>query len=203
MAHRPDKYRNYEEFEANNELGVDFAFSQADRESSAVVVAPHGDNIEPGTSELAVAIAGNEHSLYRFEGLRPPRLAWGLHISSHRFDAPGCRPLIQSAQFAVAIHGERTCLTPVVFLSGLGEELMNEMGGALLGAGFDTRLHLNPKLQGKDEANICNLGTSGAGLQFEISRPLRRRFFASLTRAGRQHRTQLFWEFVFAVRSCL
>lgn len=55
----------------------------------------------------------------------------------------------------------------------------------------------------EDEENICALGASGVGLQFEISRPLRRLFYASLARVGRQHGTPLFNKFVSTVRSYL
>lgn len=33
-------------------------------------IAIHGGNIEPGTSELAEELAGNEFNLYKFECLR-------------------------------------------------------------------------------------------------------------------------------------
>lgn len=203
MSGRDDEYDNFAQLAADNEFGVDYVYSAKDRAAPVVVAAPHGGTIERGTSELAVAIAGKEHSLYLFEGLVPPREAWALHISSHRFDAPGCRPLLEAADFAVAVHGEKTCPEPVAFLGGLDANLVNEVGGALLGAGFDVRLHPNPLLQGEDEENICNLGSNGGGIQFELSRPLRRLFFASLTRAGRRQPTALFHEFVAAVRSCL
>lgn len=198
-----DKYRNYGELENVEEYGVDYRFWQQNRRSVAVIVAPHGGTIERGTSELAIAIAGQEHSLYLFEGLKPPRRAWALHISSHRFDAPGCRELIEHSQFAVGIHGERQCKLPVAFLGGLDCDLMNAAGDALLSRGFDVRLHPDPDLQGLHKKNICNIGANKAGLQFEISRPLRRLFFASLTVQGRQYCTPLFYDFVRAVRSCL
>ena len=39
------------------------------KEANIVIIAPHGGGIEPGTSELAIAIAGEELSFAVFEGL--------------------------------------------------------------------------------------------------------------------------------------
>jgi phage replication-related protein YjqB (UPF0714/DUF867 family) len=51
------------------------------------VIAPHGGGIEPGTSELATAIAGDDFSLYLFEGLKSAGNG-ELHITSTNFDEP-------------------------------------------------------------------------------------------------------------------
>jgi phage replication-related protein YjqB (UPF0714/DUF867 family) len=55
------------------------------------IIAPHGGKIEPGTSEIAAAIAGDDYSLYRFQGLRD-RPREELHITSAKFDEPTCGP---------------------------------------------------------------------------------------------------------------
>ena len=55
--------------------------------SDVAVVAIHGGKIEPGTSELARAVARDDHPFYLFEGLKPQGNR-DLHISSGRFDDP-------------------------------------------------------------------------------------------------------------------
>lgn len=200
MISRPDKYRDYADLVLHEQRGVAFEFLEVNRHSELAVVAPHGGGIEPGTSELAGAIAGNNYSLYLFEGLKAAN-NFDLHISSHRFDAPGCRPLIQGARVALAIHGEGSA-EPVVFIGGRDRELMSLLQDTLQSAGFTARKHENPELQGEHPDNICNIGTSGVGVQLEISHGLRAQFFASLTRAGRKQLTPAFHEFVSAVRFC-
>lgn len=196
-----DKYRDYAHLAQHEHRGVDFEFLEINRASEMVVLAPHGGGIEPGTSELAAAIAGKDYSLFLFEGLKATHNFADLHISSHRFDAPGCRPLIQSARTALAIHGEGS-LQPVVYLGGSDRLQMTLLQNTLQATGFIVRKHDNPELQGEHPDNICNIGTSHAGVQLEISHGLRAQFFASLDRAGRKQPTPLFHDFVSAVRFC-
>jgi len=51
-----------------------------------------------------------------------------------------------------------------------------------------------------DEQNLCNRGQSGAGVQLELSRALRRSLFESLTPSGRARPTPYFTAFVDALR---
>jgi phage replication-related protein YjqB (UPF0714/DUF867 family) len=52
-------------------LGKDYRIVVERRsDSSVAVVAPHGGSIERGTYEIARAIAGNDFSLYPFEGTK-------------------------------------------------------------------------------------------------------------------------------------
>lgn len=199
MAHT-DKYRDYDDLVRHEQLGVTFDYQVTNRHSELVVLAPHGGGIEPGTSELARAIAGSNYSLYLFEGLKSAN-NFDLHISSHRFDAPGCRALSQAAQVVLTIHGEGSA-HPVVFVGGRDQSFLARMQDRLRSAGFTVRRHANPELQGEHPDNICNIGRSRAGVQLEISLGLRTLLFASLTRAGRQQPTPLFHDFVSAVRFC-
>ena len=50
-------------------------------------MAPHGGGIEPGTTEIAEAVAGHEHTFYSFSGVKA-RGNSVLHITSSRFDEP-------------------------------------------------------------------------------------------------------------------
>lgn len=195
-----DKYRDYAHLSQHESFGIDFVYSEVNRHSEMVVVAPHGGGIEPGTSEVATAIAGQNYSRYLFEG-RKNSENFALHISSERFDAPGCRPLIQSSCVAITIHGEGSN-EPVVFIGGRDRQWIALLQDALLAAGFVAKKHPDPGLQGEHPDNICNLGTSRAGVQLEISQGLRTQFFPSLTREGRKHPTNRFHEFVSVVRFC-
>jgi phage replication-related protein YjqB (UPF0714/DUF867 family) len=73
----------------------------------------------------------------------------------------------------------------------------------LEGADFVVRRHPRKELQGLDPANICNRGTTGAGVQLELSHAVRQTMFKSLTRKGRRHTTARFTAFVEALRRAI
>ena len=80
-----DKYKNFEELAANEQEGSDFQVRFRTRRGPMAVIAPHGGGIEPGTSELADAIANADLSFYAFEGIKKAANRV-LHITSGRFD---------------------------------------------------------------------------------------------------------------------
>ena len=53
-----DQYENFEELSQNETVGVDFRILARRARAAFDIVAPHGGGIEPGTSEIADAIAG-------------------------------------------------------------------------------------------------------------------------------------------------
>jgi len=56
---------------------------------------------------------------------------------------------------------------------------------------------------GSSPRNLCNRGTSGAGVQLEISLGLRTQLFISLEAAGRRNPTDLFSEFIGTLSAAL
>jgi phage replication-related protein YjqB (UPF0714/DUF867 family) len=166
--------------------GIDYAVHILCRERSGVaVIAPHGGRIEGRTSEVARLIAGDEHRLYLFEGLRTTGDNFDcLHLASHRFDEPRALDLISSCDIVVSVHGYAGP-GPDVLLGGLNERLKQELAQALAKIGLScvTDGHRFP---GKDPRNICNRGRSGEGAQLELSEELRRGGdWVGLTRAVR------------------
>ena len=169
--------------------------------ATIVVLAPHGGSIEPGTSEIARAIAGVDFSFYAFEGKKKQHNN-RLHITSTRFDEPICLALVAGSECAIAIHGENSD-EKVVFLGGRDEVKIRRLDDVLKQHGFCVRAHKSPRLQGTDLANICNRGRAQAGVQIELSNGLRRSFFRSLSPKGRRTPTRRLREFVTAVREAL
>ncbi len=98
-----DKYRSYSELQKNERQGTDYRIRVVDRGSSVVVVAPHGGEIEPGSSEIAASIAGDTLSLYCFEGLVLDRKHGDLHLASERFDEPKGDTLARQSDIVVGI----------------------------------------------------------------------------------------------------
>jgi len=197
-----DVYRNFAELSETESEGIDFCISTVKRDgSSTVIVAPHGGSIEPGTSEVAKEVANNDLSLAIFEGIKPKGNK-RLHITSTNFDEPRCVELVQESDTVVAIHGEGSDELSV-FLGGRDNELCVELKAALERCGFTVKAHGNPDLHGLNEANICNRGRHGAGVQLELSSGLRQTFFQSLTDKGRKKPTDELFRFAAAVREGL
>src|ERR1700723_2761309 len=136
--------------------GVDYAVHVMRREKSGIaVVAPHGGRIEGRTSEVARLIAGEEHALYLFEGLRTSGDNFDcLHLASHRFDEPRALDLISGCDTVVAVHGYAAG-GPDVLLGGLNEPLKQGIAQALAEAGF-SYLTEGHRFPGSHPLNICN-----------------------------------------------
>ena len=83
--------------------GQDFEVNLRTGTTQSLVMAIHGGTIEPGTSELADATAGEKHSYYSFTGLVDDYLS--LHLTSTEFDEPRLLVLAQQAQNCLGLHG--------------------------------------------------------------------------------------------------
>jgi phage replication-related protein YjqB (UPF0714/DUF867 family) len=167
-------FRCYDDLARHYIEGVDYAVHVMPRERSGIaVLAPHGGRIEGRTSEIARLIAGDEHRLYLFEGLRTTGDNFDcLHLASHRFDEPRALDLISRCDTVVAVHGY-AAPGPDVLLGGLNERLKCDVAQALAEAGFSS-LSDGHRFPGRDPRNICNRGRSGEGLQLELSERLRK-----------------------------
>lgn len=154
--------------------GIDYAVHVGFRAASQVaVLAPHGGRIEGRTSEIARLIAGNEHRLYLFEGLRTTGDNFDcLHLGSHFFDEPRAIGLVADCDTVIAVHGYAAS-GPDVLLGGLDAPLKRKIARALGAAGF-TYLTDGHRFPGSHPRNICNRGRTGAGVQLELSEGLRK-----------------------------
>ena len=198
-----DKYPDFATLERHEQSGVAYRIGVRRAQPAFAIVAPHGGGIEPGTSEIADAVAGLSHSFYAFEGLKVSG-NHDLHITSTRFDEPICLTLIAVSRVVVTIHGEHSEEDGEgVFVGGLDTPLGDHIGAVLIREGFDVRRHPNPHLQGREAANLCNRGLSKAGVQLELSKAVRRTMFESLSREGRTLTTVRFDDFMDAVCEAL
>jgi len=186
----PDLYNSFAELAVAETEGVHYQIRVIERESAIVIVAPHGGRIEPGASEMAALIAGEDFSLYCFESLVPGRR---LHITSSRFDEPRGLSLVGASEVAVAVHGRADADDPrTVWIGGLHLELRDAIGAGLERAGFE--ISTNHHMQGKHPLNICNRGRLRGGAQLEMPRSLRNRF---------RRDVELRQAFIVAVRNAL
>ena len=193
-----DTYQSYSHLCDHEQEDVDFRVVVVERGSPAVL-APHGGGIEPGTSEIAREVAGDDLSLYLFEGLKLDGNAV-LHITSHRFEEPRCIALVERAESAVAIHGcqDRPGSASVVFVGGGDEELRGQLIDQLTRAGFPAEV--DTTLSGTHGENVCNRAKR-QGAQLEITEGARLKMFRSLKRDGRNQKHGPFFLFCEALRS--
>lgn len=166
-----DKYANFSELAMHNVCGRDYRVHVVPRPGSTAIIAPHGGKIEPGTSEVALALAGDSLSFYAFEGLRRSRNG-ELHITSTNFDEPECLRLLAASPRAVGIHGKGPDRNRVVLLGGRDTLAVNRLKLSLGKYHFEVKM-APTRLQGCSEKNICNRCMSGLGVQLELSRGLR------------------------------
>lgn len=198
---RADKYRTFQQLH-DCEPADAYRIVSVARGSQVALVAPHGGSIEGGTSEVARAIAGAELSLYLFEG-RKAKGNQHLHITSGNFDEPAGLAIARQADVVITIHGEKNNDEAIAYLGGRDDALGATLRHHLHDAGFDVRKHGRLDLQGVHPNNICNRGSTGAGVQLELSKALRLQFFPSLALEGRAAPRKRFYEFVRAARVAL
>ncbi|MCW9023075.1 MAG: poly-gamma-glutamate hydrolase family protein [Gammaproteobacteria bacterium] len=197
-----DTYSNFAELYANESDKNSFRISVCKRDASlAAIIAPHGGGIEPGTSEIVLAIAADDLSYALFEGTKIKENRT-LHITSTNFDEPQCCNLIQKHNYIIAIHGESSN-KKIIYLGGRDNNLGGYIKSSLEANGFIVTKHHNPNLQGKSNSNICNSGLSGMGVQLELSNGLRKTFFKSLTAEGRSKPAETVYDFSRAIREGL
>ena len=192
-----DTYTSFAELTRRAREGRDFRRVVVRQRSSVAVVALHGGGIEPGTSEMARALAGHDFALYCFEGLRPSGND-ELHVTSHCFDDPLCLALVEQVRTVVAVHGCAGAQR-AVYAGGLDIHLKSRIIDSLQRAGFTAKTDAGD-YAGRYVSNICNRGTTGRGVQLELTLGLRRAMFADLTWCGRARTTAVFERFVQAVR---
>jgi len=164
-----DIYDNFDEMH-QNEGEEAYEIALHDRQSPVTIVAPHGGNIELGTTELAQLIAGETFNFYSFIAHKDQDSA-DLHITSHNFDEPLCLALLKRSQQVITVHGFKFDRA-MIYLGGLNHELKIQIRQALLAESLPVADD-HPKYQGIHPDNICNRSLSGMGVQLEISRHLR------------------------------
>jgi len=193
------KYASYRELCETEQEGRDYRIRSWPGHSGIAVMVPHGGEIEPGTTEIAEAVAGNGHAFYSFEGIKPDRNQ-DLHVPSTRFDEPVAEEIAATATRVITIHGCREREEAVV-VGGLDAELRESIKGRLEEAGFSVRE--DPRLPGRSRMNICNRCQGGRGVQLEVTRGLRKHLFRGLAPSERISPLPLFSRFVEALCEAL
>ena len=209
------RYRRHERF--------DDTMGRTDDVPKTTILAPHGGGIEPGTSELCLAVAGYHpaslpqippagvtYDYWMLEGLRAGGNA-ELHVTSVGCDDGVAVSLCAGSLNALSLHGfqprppDMSEDDQIVLVGGGNTTLRGYLLEGLLKAGFDARdAGQHGELDGSAKCNIVNRTLLGMGAQLELSTPLRDAMFTKHSRARRKHTTtQVFWTFAAACRDAL
>jgi phage replication-related protein YjqB (UPF0714/DUF867 family) len=194
-----EKYSSYENLSKIEIADRGYRIRTRHGNSGILLMAFHGGGIEPGTTEIAEAIAGNRHSFYTFSGIKPEGNA-DLHITSRNFDEPQGIHMAQTSYAVVTIHGCRET-EKITFMGGRDKALVQKIMLALIKAGFNAKT--SRRFPGINARNICNRCHRGKGAQLEISTGLRRDMFEEIIRIHRKKTTPVFHCFVRAVQAAL
>lgn len=167
---KKDTYRDYAHLTESEKEYVDYQICVRSTKSQIVVLAPHGGRIERHTSKIARLIAGETHNLYLFEGIKKNgnRI---LHITSTNFDEPNGVELVESCDFAIAVHGKDDP-GRYVEVGGANRDLVSAVTQALIAAGFEAKEPSGSALAGEDPQNICNRAKR-QGVQLEMCSGMR------------------------------
>lgn len=179
-----DTYGSVTELQRHRRRGIDYDIEiRLGRNPAAAAIAPHGGRIEPTTSELAAAVAGDEFGYYSFKGLIPDSFSI-LHVTSHHFDEELCLSFLASHDRVVAVHGLRDG-DDVTIVGGRDWELREAVTASLNASGFATHTAESGAYSAMDPANICNRGRAGRGVQLELPKALRDHLRGNPTDLGR------------------
>ncbi|UCF92136.1 MAG: poly-gamma-glutamate hydrolase family protein [Desulfobacterales bacterium] len=194
-----DNYKSFHELNKTEKAGRDYRIQWRIGNSGIAIMAPHGGEIEPGTTEIADAIAGGQHSFYSFEGLKSQGNL-KLHIPSSKFDEPVGIDIARQSRKVLTVHG---CRDPkaIVHIGGKDSGLKAKIKAGLRRAGF--AVLESRRYAGMHSNNICNRSRTGQGVQLEISLGLRRQMFPALARRRRQRVTLTFHQLAAAVKQAL
>jgi phage replication-related protein YjqB (UPF0714/DUF867 family) len=188
-------------------------------EGQKIVLALHGGGIEPGTSEIALAVAGYHpatfaqptdclgwHDLWIFEGLLADDNGQ-LHVTSTNYDDPIALKLVQISRRCLSLHGLSDAPGRAdIQIGGADTDLSSIVLEKLTAAGISAAVSGDENTNGSDPSNICNKTTISAGVQLEMVATYRESLFAPgcNTRELRKNNTTAdFCRLVAALRRAL
>ncbi|GIH73022.1 poly-gamma-glutamate hydrolase family protein [Sphaerimonospora thailandensis] len=202
-----DTYPDFGELAAHQDEGKDYRRVQRFPRGARVAhIAIHGGAIEPPTTQLADAAAASRYAFYSFEGLKPSGNK-ELHITATHFDEPRAVKLVGTVDYTVSWHAT-TGAEATTYVGGRDRRLVRTVSAELRAAGFTVATSVPAEVAGVSPRNIVNKNRRGMGVQLEISRGQRERFFAGgkLGRAWIENpanRTEAFHRYVATVNRAL
>jgi len=196
-------YRDFSELVLHTTKGKDYRIDIVDRSAAVTVIAIHGGGIEPLTSELAAAIAGQEHNLYDLRGLRPTGNEV-LRVPVAAFDEMRLRGLLKRSRLALSVQGMEGA-EAAIYVGGRNRRLRALTVECLQAAGFAISKPSSP-MPSHDPTLFFNTPADG-GIQIEFTRGLRESMaggsLACSCREEEAPQSDLFQRCVAAIRAAL
>ena len=176
-VHHKDHFNSMTQLFKHTKKGVDWKKEVRKVGSNVLVIAPHGGNIEAGTTELTKLIASDNHyDYYSFTVLRKKH-AEDLHVTSAHYNDPTLLNMVKSKDFTVSIHGAKGN-QPVIYLGGLDTPLKEAIKKQLVKHHFVVKIA--PSYLGGDlKENFVNENIKGKGVQLELTTALRKSLFVN------------------------
>lgn len=172
---KQDYYKSMTELYNDTTEGIDWKKDTRNVGKSVLIVAPHGGNLEQGTSELTKLVANNgDFDYFSFEAIRPSNNTQ-LHVTSTNYDDATLHDMIQDRTATISIHGARG-EEQLVYLGGYQSSLRDAIQSQLELKGFIVKIP--PKyLGGLSNNNFINKVEESTGVQLELTTALRKAFF--------------------------
>ena len=196
-------FRDFAAMVVETHKGQDWDLIIKDPSAAAVIIAIHGGEIEPLTSELATTIAGDDLNLYDLRGIRASNNAQ-LRIPMIRYQEMRLDFLLRNCRAALHIEGSPDEGQALV-IGGANVRLVQDLGQALATAGFELGEPVSAPLLSSPRRfyNHCPLG----GAQIEVPQGLRAQMvgcsLADPSYREVAQRTALFTTFCATVRETL
>lgn len=201
-GHIKDKYQSMTQLESETVEGVDWKKDTRDNGTKVLIVAPHGGNIEQGTTEATKALAqkGN-YDYFSFEAIRPKNNT-ELHVTSTHYDDPTLNQMIKNRTATISIHGAAGT-NQIIYLGGPRSTLRDEMETQLKSSGFTVMVPPD-YIGGVKKNNFINREENNTGVQLELTTALRKAFFnngdtSNKNRSNESNWTPLMQTFVDAL----
>ncbi|WP_226859633.1 poly-gamma-glutamate hydrolase family protein [Staphylococcus capitis] len=201
-GHIKDKYQSMTQLESETVEGVDWKKDTRDNGTKVLIVAPHGGNIEQGTTEATKALAKKgDYDYFSFEAIRPKNNT-ELHVTSTHYDDPTLNQMIKNRTATISIHGAAGA-NQIVYLGGPRSTLRNEIETQLKSSGFTVMVPPD-YIGGVKKNNFINREENNTGVQLELTTALRKAFFnngdtSTKSRSNESNWTPLMQTFVDAL----
>jgi len=196
-----DYYQSFDHLFSDERMEVDYDICVSARRCLVLIMAPHGGAIEPGTSQVARQIAGDDYSLFLFEGKKTSG-NWQLHIRSDNYELPQALTMAHKADWLITIHGCKN-EDQVTLVGGRDTQLKRRISEELTINGFHVNTSSGISLGGMSSKNICNRNRRNVGVQMELSNGQRRQMFKDCRGKRRTEATEVFYSFCESIRSAL
>lgn len=173
-----DHYRSMTDLLNDTQEGKDWTKESMNRNSNVLVFAPHGGNIEKGTTELAKAISNKgNYDYYAFNGARNKNNSQ-LHVTSTNYNDPDLINRNYNKDISISVHGTgQSQGKNTVLIGGRDEKLIQIISTELSTFKFNVKRSVG-YLAGIETNNIVNFNKRGEGVQLELTPDLRKSFFS-------------------------